>query len=77
MLDFERRLSRDRDTVAKGTQIAPSRATTWSGMVTLREPGETPVVIPAPKSPPPAASQIVAVIVSPIPILGSGGLPYF
>src|SRR6516165_11688293 len=62
---------------AKGTLIAPSRATTCSGMVTLREPGVTPVVTAEPKSPPAAASQIVTVIVSPIPIFGSGGLPYF
>src|SRR5215472_7461906 len=61
---------------ANGTLIAPSRATTCSGMVTLREPGEIPVVTAEPKSPPAAASQMVTVIVSPIPILGSGGLPY-
>src|SRR5438132_3984488 len=62
---------------AKGTLIAPSRATTCSGMVTLREPGETPTVDDVPKSPPPAASQIVTVTVSPIPILGAAGLLYF
>src|SRR5208282_1000217 len=46
-------------------------------MVTARAPGETPVVVPPPpKSPPPAPSQIVTVIASPIPIFGSGGLPY-
>src|ERR1700738_3912494 len=62
---------------AKGTLIPPSRATTCSGMVTLREPGDTPAIDDEPKSPPPAASQIVTVTVSPIPILGAGGLPYF
>src|SRR6516162_9539215 len=61
---------------ANGTLIAPSRATTCSGIVTLREPGEIPVVTAEPKSPPAAASQMVTVIVSPIPIFGSGGLPY-
>ena len=53
--------------------IAPSRPTTWSGIVTLREPGETPVVGDEPNSPPPAASQIETEIVSPIPIFGAGG----
>ena len=46
-------------------------------MVTLREPGDTPAIGDEPKSPPPAASQIVTVTVSPIPIFGAGGLPYF
>jgi hypothetical protein len=62
---------------ANGTLIAPSRATTWSGTVTLREPVGMVSVPGAPNSPPPAASQIDTTTVSPIPIFGSGGFPYF
>jgi polysaccharide export outer membrane protein len=45
----------------------------------VSEPAENIYAWPGdePKSPPPAASQIVTVTVSPAPILGAGGLPYF
>src|SRR3712207_8621064 len=51
--------------------------TTCSGIVTLRDPGETLSVGEVPNRPPPAASQIDTMIVSPTPIFDCGGLPYF
>src|SRR5262249_62205182 len=62
---------------ANGTLTPPSAPTTCSGIATLREPGETPAIGEAPNSPPPAASQVVIEIVSPVPLLGGVGLPYF
>src|SRR3954469_4709318 len=63
---------------ANGTVIMPSCPTTCSGINTLRDPGETPSALdPGPNRPPPAASQIETATVSPTPILGCGGLPYF